>query len=227
MNAFGAMVIELIIGFTALFLFTKIVGKVQMSQITPFDFVSALILGELLGNAIYDEDVDLWNVLFATAIWGLLVYGTTMLTQKYKGLRKTLEGEPAIVIRQGQLQYKSLKKSKVDINQLQSMIRQMGCFSLQEVEYAIIETNGKVSVLKKSDHDTPTRKDLSLPRQPVLLPVTLVIDGELIMDNLREADKTEQWLMDRLQEQGIHSYSEVLYAEWNRKDDSRIFIQKY
>lgn len=227
MNEYTSTVLELGIGFIALFTFTKVIGKVQLSQITPFDFISALILGELLGNAVYDQEVSIWRVLFATVIWGVLVFSVTLLTQKIKSLRKTLEGEPSIVIRKGLLQYEVMRKNKLDINQLQGMARQQGCFSLRDVEYAILETNGTISVLKTVESATPTRKDLSLPKKEVLLPVTLILDGELVADNLEEAQRSETWLQQQMARQGVHSYKDVLYAEWNRQAEDPVYIQTY
>ena len=78
------LVVELTIGFAALFLMTKILGKTQFAQITPFDFISALILGEMVGNAIFDEDVTIWKVLFAILIWAVLIYSIEVLSQKCK-----------------------------------------------------------------------------------------------------------------------------------------------
>src|SRR5690554_2631897 len=102
--------IELVTGYFCLFFIMKLMGKNQMTQITPFDFISALILGELVGNAIYDNDIKLPKIIFAVLVWGLLIYFIEILTQKSKRLRKFFEGEPSIIIRKGKINYKLLKK---------------------------------------------------------------------------------------------------------------------
>lgn len=214
MNHYVSIVVELTIGFVFLFIVTKFQGKTQFSQITPFDFISAIILGELLGNAIYDHEVKLGEIAFAVALWGILVYVTEMVTQKFIGSRKLLEGEPNIVIRKGQIKYEALKKAKLDINQLQSLIRQQGYFSLREIEFAIIETNGMVSVLPKAVYDMPKNSDLKIKAEDPTLPVNLIIDGALVSENLREAGLDEQWLKKQLAQHKIHHYDEVLFAEW-------------
>lgn len=207
--------VELVCGLGILFVILKFLGKTQFSQITPFDFISALILGELVGNAVYDHEIKIKEIIFASLLWGLLIYLIEFITQKVKGSRKFLEGEPNIVIHNGKLKYEMLKKNKLDINQLQSLLRQAGCFSIQEVEYAILETNGMVSVLQKSDFGNPTRKDMNLPQQNVSLPTTLILDGEIVYDNLREAGVDEQWLKQTLKKQGIEKIEDVLFAEWH------------
>lgn len=205
---------ELLAGLILLFIVTKLLGKTQFSQITPFDFISALILGELVGNAVYDHEVKVQEILFSILIWGVLIYFVEMMTQKFNAARKVLEGEPNIVIQKGMIKYDTLKKSKLDMNQMLSLIRQQGYFSIQEVEYAILETNGMISVLPKSKFDTPTISDLNLPQKTVNLPVILILDGEVIKDNLQEAGKDEKWLHDQLAMQSITNPRDVLFAEW-------------
>ncbi|WP_394184682.1 DUF421 domain-containing protein [Metabacillus halosaccharovorans] len=214
MNGYLSTAIELISGFILLLLIIKVLGKTQFSQITPFDFISALILGELVGNAAYDDEVKLGQIAFAILLWGSIIYIVEMITQKFKGTRKFLEGEPNIVIHKGQIKFDALKKIKLDINALQSLIRQQGYFSIQEVEYAIMETNGVVSVLPKSEYDTPKSKDLKLNPKPPVLPITLIIDGEVVQDNLIELGFDENWLKDQLALQSITEYKDVIYAEW-------------
>ncbi|MEW9669874.1 YetF domain-containing protein [Ammoniphilus sp. 3BR4] len=217
MNHYLTLTIELILGFFALFFLMKLLGKNQFSQITPFNFISALILGELLGNAVYDHEVKMTEILFAVTLWGTLIFSVEKITQKYKGTRKFLEGEPNIVIRRGEIKYDTLKKSNMDLNQLKGLIRLQGYFSLDQVEYAILETNGMVSVLPKSQYATPSKSDFNMPIHPVELPVTLIIDGEVVYNNLKEAGVDEQWLKSQLSMQNIADYKEVVYAEWRNQ----------
>jgi len=225
MNEYFSIVIELFFGFILLFIIIKIVGKTQFSQITPFDFISALILGELVGNAAYDDQVKLGHITSAILFWGFLIYIVEIITQKYNGTRKILEGEPNIVIHKGKIKYDTLKKIKLDMNNLLSLVRLQGYFSIEEVEFAIMESNGMVSVLPKSQYDTPKNKDLNIPAKPANIPITLIIDGGIIYDNLNEAGLEEKWLKDQLAMQGIGAYKEVLYAEW--QEDKPLFVVKY
>lgn len=216
MTHYLSIATELFTGLILLFIVTKALGKTQFSQITPFDFISAMILGEMVGNAIYDHEVKVLEIVFATLFWGLLIFLVEIITQKFKGTRKFLEGEPNIVIRKGVIKYKTLKKCRLDINQLQSLIRQQGFFSIQEIEYAILETNGMVSVMPKSKFDIPKKVDFDFPEKKADLPVTLIIDGEVVYDNLREAGLNEEWLLKQLHKKGIKRYEEVLFAEWKK-----------
>lgn len=210
----GQLTTELIVGFLALFILTKILGKTQISQITPFDFISSIFLGELVGNAMYDDETSVWVILYAILIWGSLIYIIEIVSQKFKGSRKFLEGAPTIVIRKGMIDRDMLKKSKLDINQLQNLVRQKGYFGLKEVEYAILETNGSLSVMPKYEYGSPNRQDMRIysQEQPEL-PVTLILDGELNHDNLSTAGLSKKKLMEELHKQGYSTIKEVVYAE--------------
>lgn len=217
--SYTQMLVDTIFGFFALFLLTKILGKTQISQLTAFDFISAIILGELVGNALFDDNSGILQIGYVLLLWGSLLYITEIITQKFKSTRHLLEGSPEIVIRKGKLIRDVMKKNKLDINQLQHMLRGKDVFTLREVEYAILETNGTLSVLKKSDFQTPTRKDMKLAPQPTNLSVTLINDGEIIYDNLKERNLTEEWLMDELKEQGYDNVKDVFYAEYMKDEE--------
>jgi uncharacterized membrane protein YcaP (DUF421 family) len=206
----------LVIGYLFLFIMAKFLGKTQITQITPFDFISAIVLGELVGNALYDQETGIPEIFFAVTIWGTLIYTTEMLTQKYKRARKLLEGEPSIVIKKGKIIFEELKKNHLDINQLQHLLRAKDVFSIRECEYAILETDGTISALKKSLYSTPTIQDLNLPLNDAELSVTLILDGEVVWDNLKSINWDEAILMNEIKKFGVNGIKDVLYAEWKK-----------
>jgi len=216
------LTIELIIGFFALFAVTKFVRKSQINEITPFDFISAIVLGELLGNAIYDEKIKIWSVIYALVLWSTLMLIIEKTTQKFRKTRKLLEGDPAIIIRNGQIDFEVIKKEKLDVNELLSILRQKDAFSIREIEFAILEQSGNISVLKKSKYDTPTTEDMNLSYKPVYLSVTLILDGEVLNDNLTAIGFDENWLLDQVHMFGIQAIEDVFYADW--KQDEGIHV---
>lgn len=216
------LTVELIVGFFALFAVTKFVRKTQINEITPFDFISAIVLGELLGNAIYDEEVKIWTVIYAVIIWGTLIYIIEKITQKFRRTRKFLEGDPAIIIRDGQINYEVIKKEKLDINELLSILRQKDAFSIREIEFALLEQSGNISVLKKAKYETPIREDFNLKYKPSYLTITLILDGEILHDNLKAIGLDEKWLLRQVNIHGTKSIKEVFYADW--KEDEGIHV---
>ncbi|MCC5909393.1 MAG: DUF421 domain-containing protein [Clostridiaceae bacterium] len=216
------LTVELTIGFFALFAVTKLTGKSQINQITPFDFISAIVLGELLGNAIYDEKVRIWSIIYALMLWGVLMLTIEKLTQKFRRTRKFLQGEPAVIIRDGQIDFQVIKREKLDINELLSLLRQKDAFSIREIEFAILEQSGNISVLKKSKYNNPTTEDLNLFYKPMYLPITIILDGEILKDNLDAIGFDENWLLSQVYMLGVKNIEDVFYADW--KQDEGIHV---
>lgn len=219
------MFYETLFGITALFILTKILGKTQISQLTAFDFIAAIVLGELVGNALFDKKAGIKEIGFVILIWGVILFIIEMITQKYKGSRFLLEGKPALVIHKGELIYEELRKNKIDINEIQQLLRGKNVFAIQEVEYAVLETNGEMSVLKKPQFDTPTKEDMKIVPKKAEMAVGLINDGEIIYDNLEEIGKSEQWLRNELRKQDYERLEEVFYAEF--LEEKPLFIQPY
>ncbi|WP_223155207.1 DUF421 domain-containing protein [Alkalibacillus aidingensis] len=214
---FARITFETLVGFIALYTLSKVLGKSQITQITPFDFIAALVLGELVGNALYDPEVGVSMILYAIALWGILIFITEIITQKYRKSRKLLEGYPSLVIRRGEIQRDVMKKSKLDINQLMHLLRDKGVFSLQEVEYAVFETDGSINVLRKYIHQTPTNEVLNQAPKPVELPINIISDGEIIEENIDEIDWDIKQVKEEVKKQGL-TIEEVMYAEWSKEN---------
>jgi uncharacterized membrane protein YcaP (DUF421 family) len=212
------MMTKLLIGFILLFFFIRIAGQKVIGQFTPFHFIAAIVLSELLGNAVYERSISIIEILLAIAFWGGLLFLIEFIFQKSLFLREKLEGDPAILIRNGQIDFEQLKKSRMNINQLQSLLRQSEVFSIREVAYALMEPNGGLSVLKKSAYQKTTLEDLKLPNHTVHLPIAIIRDGELMSENFRAINKDEQWLNSELKMKGIERLEDVLFAEWLEGD---------
>ncbi|WP_430482104.1 DUF421 domain-containing protein [Rossellomorea marisflavi] len=222
---YTSIAVELIVGYFALLILTKVLGKTQITQISAFDFISALILGELVGNSLYDDKISVFQVLTAILIWGALIFVTEFFTQKSRKFRHLMEGTPAIVINKGIINYNALKKNHLDLNQLQHLLRAKDIFSVKECEYALLESNGTLSVIKKPLYDLVQRQDLSLPLKKASLPLSLIMDGEILYDNLKIAREDTQWLQAEINRHGFTSSKDVLYAEWTENEP--LFVQGY
>ncbi|WP_311439581.1 DUF421 domain-containing protein [Mesobacillus foraminis] len=217
--------LELLGGYILLFVVVKLLGKTQISQISPFDFVSALVMGELVGSAIYDPEAGFGMIVTGVLIWGALIYLTELLTQKSRKLRFKLEGRPSMIINKGRLDWREMKRNHLDLDQLLQLLRSKDVFSLKDVEYAILENNGSVSVLRKAEADQATCRDLDLQGIERVLPYTVISDGVVLQDNLQNAGVNEEWLQNKLKKQGHDRPEEISYAEYTPGDD--LYIQTY
>lgn len=219
------MLYETLFGVLALFILTKILGKTQISQLTAFDFIAAVVLGELVGNALFDKEAGILEIGYVILLWGIILYAIEMIAQKFKGSRFILEGKPSLVIHEGNIIYEEMRKNRIDINELQQMLRMKDVFALQEVEYAVLETNGELSVLKKAEYQSPTKKDLNVVPTKSHIAITVITDGEMIKDNLKEAGISEQLLLEELNNQNFTDVKDVFYAEF--LNGKKLFVLPY
>lgn len=211
---FIALTVELITGFVVLFIIIKILGKKIIEQITPFTFIAAIILSELLGNALYDEKVGVEYIIFSMTLWAIMIFTVEVLGQKSLLFRKVSEGKPPVLIHNGIINRDQLNKNHMNINQLQSLLRQSETFSIREVAYCYLEANGSISILKKTPKQKLQQEDIQLLPKTVCVPVTLIRDGELLNDELMEIGKSSNWLKKELKNQGVNDFRDVFLAEW-------------
>jgi uncharacterized membrane protein YcaP (DUF421 family) len=224
MHSFFSIAIELSVGLFALLILTKVMGRASLSESTPFDFISMIVVGDFVSDAIYDPETHIFKVIFAILFWGVLIYIIDIVTLKFHQTRGFFESQPALVINKGKIDRNVLKKNRVDMNHLQMLLRDRDIFSFREIEFAILEPNGKVSVIRKPEYETTKRGDLDLANRSVSVPITLISDGVIINRNLDRFGKTEQWLISELKKQSIEDPKKVMIAEWRNEDG--LFVQK-
>ena len=137
---------KLVIGFVALMTVVRLLGKKQLSEMTPFDIIYLLVFGGILEESIYDEKVSILMVVFAVAVWAIVIYAIEKLVQKSNRMRIILQGEPDRIIANGKLNKKLIDKNQLEMEQLRSMLRKEGIFSLREVRDLYIEPGGDMTV---------------------------------------------------------------------------------
>lgn len=219
------LTIELIVGFFFLFIIVKFVGRKIISQISPFTFIAAIVLGELLGNALYDHKIGVFYIIYSMTIWGGMLFVVEILSQKFLSFRGVVEGKPSALIKNGIVDREALRKNRMNINQLQSLLRQSETFSMREVAFCYLEANGSISILKKSKYQKTTQEDFNMPSKVVSVPVTLIRDGEVLWDEIFDLGFDESWLKSQLITQQITDYKDVFIAEWLQGDG--LFVQSF
>jgi len=213
------------IGFCVLLFLTRILGKKQMGQLTIFTYINGIALGNIAGNMVVDKDISIIDSITGLTVWVLLTIIVEVLSLKSAKARTILDGEPAIVIKKGKIMYDVLTSQRLNIDDLTMLLRTNNVFSIKDVEYAILEPNGQLSVLKKPEIEQVTKKDLNLPPQDILyIPTEIIVDGKLVEKNLKEIGQTCEWLYQKLKQAGLNSVSQVIYAEV--QSDGSLYIDK-
>lgn len=219
----GSVFIRSIVTIVVLFLLAKVMGKKQISQLNLFDY----IVGITIGSVAADISLDL-NKSFLDGVICMLVFGLTgalvsYVTLKSIKLRRFFTGTPSIIIENGKIIEEGLKKVKFDINDLMEELRGAGYFNIDEVAYAVMETNGKISFLPKDGDKLVTKKDMDLKIIPSSLVANIIIDGKIMMNNLKAMNKDEKWLSHELKVLGYKDIDEILLATLDSNDKIMVY----
>lgn len=195
-----------------LFLITKLMGKKQVSELSLFDYVIGISIGNFTAEMVMNFDYQYINGIMAIVSFGIVSYLVSIITMKSIKLRRLLIGVPTVIIEDGKISLEALKSTKLDINDLLEQCRTMGYFDITQISYAILEVNGKMSILPKSDYQVPNLVDLNIKTDKAYLSVNIIIDGKLMEENLKNSNKNEKWLKDELKKQGYSNYNNILLA---------------
>ena len=203
-----------IISLISLFIATKILGKKQVSELSLFDYCIGISIGNFTAEMILVLDNQIVNGVVAILTFGILGYLFSYLATKSIILRRFLFGTPTIIMENGKISYNALKKLNIDINDFLEQARNEGYFNIEELSYAIMEANGKISFLEKDEYKKPTKKDLKLKKQKEYLVSNIIIDGKLMKENIKATDQTLIWFKNQLEKMGYTSYENILLATY-------------
>ncbi|RPF52192.1 YetF domain-containing protein [Aquisalibacillus elongatus] len=198
------LILRLFLAFFILLVLARLMGKKEISQLTFFNFVSAISIGAIAASFAIDSSLSIRNGIIALLSWTVFTLLMGYIDIKFKKVRKYSTGEPIIVIKEGKIMEESLQHSRLDMDSLKALLRKKNVFNLTDVKYAIFETSGELSVMKYSDS----------PNQTVYPTATEVVsDGVINYKNLSRLDLDEKWVKEKLNQNGIQSLDEVFYAE--------------
>lgn len=213
------------VGFTVLLIVTRLLGKKQIGQMTFFTYITGIAMGNIAAELAVHKDVTLPAGITGLILWTLFTFIVEYISLKSGKARVILDGEPTIVIRKGVIQEKAMGQMRLNMDDLTMLLRNNNVFSIQDIDYAIMEPNGKLSVLKKPLQENVTKGDMQIQAQSRLyMPTEIIVDGRVIMKNLREVGLTQAWLNDQLHSFGINDEKEVLLAEL--QSDGNLFVEK-
>lgn len=207
-------ILRTLLGFGVLFLLTRVLGKKQLSQMTFFTYITGIALGNIAGDMVVHRDIKLIDGVTGLTVWAFLTLTIEYIALKSSKARILLDGEPTIIIKQGKINEKAMKSNKLNMDDLTMLLRIKNVFSIKEVDYAILEPNGQISVLKKLEYENVINKDTGIPLTPrKFLPSELIVDGRIVKKNMIELSLSEDWLANELKKKGFSRFEEVFYAE--------------
>ena len=195
-----------------LFILAKLIGKKQVSQLNLFDYIIGITIGSIVADISLDLEKNLFSGVLCLISYGILSILVSYVTMKSIILRRFFIGVPTILIENNKIIEGGLKKSKLDINELLSEARSQGYFNLEDIEYAIMETNGSISFMPVSSSSPATKKDVNAKINKESLVANVIIDSKVLEENLKGMKKDKKWLDSILKKQGYNNYDNIMLA---------------
>ncbi len=204
--------VRALILFLIVFFSVRLMGKREVGQLQPYEFVIAIMIANLASVPMAETGIPLLHGV-VPILTLLLVHALfTLLTLKSKTAQRIICGTPTIIIAKGYILEDSMRTAGYSFSDLMEQLRTSGYFSLNDVEYAILETSGQISVIPKGSVKPVVAKDLNLQVEPDKLPWSIIVDGSVQYDELRKSGHDEAWLAQQISSLGFQEPSRVLFA---------------
>lgn len=203
--------IQTIISITVLFLLAKWIGCRQISQMSIFDYINGITIGSIAAEVAVTKENVLEALLAMTMYAGATVI-LSIISEKSMRLRRIIIGKPYVLYHNERFYYENMKKNKIDLHEFLMAARSDGYFDLSEIQDAILESNGKISFLPKSEHKPITPKDLTLKPEKSYVFSNIIMEGKIMSDNLRHIGRDEKWLRKQMDIHAIKDEKGVFLA---------------
>ncbi|HEY9061322.1 MAG TPA: DUF421 domain-containing protein [Pseudobacteroides sp.] len=216
--------IRTLILFLIVVIVMRAMGKRQIGQLQPFELAVAIMISELAAVPMQNTGIPLVNGIIP--IITLLVAQITLSLISLKSIkaRSIICGRPNILIENGKINEVNLRKELYTMNDLLEQLRIKGTSNISDVEYAILETNGQLSIIPKSQKRPLTPEDIKIETNYEGIPLDLVIDGDVNYNNLKKAKLDEKWLMNELNNCGINNTKDALFVSLD--SSGKVYFQK-
>lgn len=191
-----------------LFIIAKIMGHRQVSQLDFFDYIIGITIGSVAAEMATELETP-WKPAIAMVVYGSFAFSLNIITNKFPRTRKYINGTPTILMNNGKLYRKNIKKAKLDLSEFLMMCREQGYFDLNDIQTAVFEHNGKLTVLPKSLNRPATPEDLNLNPKEDNINTEIIMDGRILNENLKRMGLDLTWLNKQLKAQGYRNSKEI------------------
>ncbi|QRG69065.1 YetF domain-containing protein [Brevibacillus choshinensis] len=213
-----------LLAFLIMMVIARLLGKQTIAQMTYHDFVAAITLGALTANLAFNVQMKIGHMITVLLTFTVIAYLLMILALKNRSLRKWISGQPTMIIQNGKILEGNMRKLKLSLDTLNQELRERNIYNIEEVQFAVLELNGEISILRKPEYLPVTRKDLKLKAGRQWFPIELIMDGKIIQDNLRQNNLTIEWLMSQVQKKGL-TIAQVNYAV--KSSNGQVYFDRY
>lgn len=206
----------------SLFVIAKIMGHKQISQLDFFDYITGITIGSIAAELATELEKP-WKPFVAMVIYGTVAVALSLLTSKLPRIRKYINGTPTIIMNGGKIYRKNLKKAKLDLSEFLMLCRQEGYFNLKDIQTAIFEYNGRITVLPVSTKRPMNPLDMNIIPEVETINTEVIMDGSVLDGNLKRLGLDKNWLKGELKQQGINSEKQVFLALCDNNNQLTVF----
>ena len=197
--------------FILLWVFVHLLGKQTIAQRTYHLYIASITMGTIAGNLAFNIKIKFLYFILAMIIMGAVVFILNLVAVRNTRFGKWIAGEPVALIQNGQILEESMQRMGYSLDSLKQALRGKDIFHFDEVECAILEINGSLSVLKKTQYQTTTKQDLAIRSSAGTIPIEMVYDGKILYENLSKQTYDDEWLMAELKKRNL-SVIDISYA---------------
>lgn len=217
------VILTALLSAVTLFILAKLMGHKQIVQLDLFDYITGITIGSIAAELATELENPI-KPLIAMIVYGLIAVCLSILTSKFPRIRKYINGTPTILMNDGKLYRKNMKKARLDLSEFLVLCRQSGYFDLSAIQTAIFEYNGQLTILPTSGQRPATPDDLSLTPPPAFIFTELIMDGKIMGENLHRKGLDEQWLQKQLELQGYHSAKEIYLGLCDQNNQLSLYV---
>ncbi|MGG3925480.1 DUF421 domain-containing protein [Metabacillus fastidiosus] len=219
-------ILRAIVAFFFLVIVAKILGQRTLSQLRLLDFVIALVIGNIIAHPLSDEQLGMKGSVTTTSVLVILYLGGIFMILKWQWFRRIINHAPVTIVQNGEILYKGLKKARISIDVLLEELREAKVEDVKKVALAIWESNGKISFFLDPKYEPLTPASLQMETEPFDLPRTIIKEGKINFEELKQIDKDKIWVVSSLERIYQTEVKNVLLATIDRKHNMRVFLYK-
>lgn len=224
---FLKVILTSILSIISLFIIAKMMGHKQVAQLDFFDYITGITIGSIAAELATDLEAESpWKPLISMIIYGAVSVGLSVITRRFPKTRKYINGSPTILMNNGKIYRKNMKKSKLDLSEFLIMCREQGYFDLNNIQTAVFEHNGKLAILPVSKSRPVTPADMNLTPEPAHISTEIIMDGEIMGENLKRMGLDTVWLDKQLKIQGYKNAKEIYLGLCDEKNILTLFAVK-
>lgn len=219
---FIKVILTSLLSAVSLFVIAKITGHKQMAQLDFFDYITGITIGSIAAELATELEAP-WKPLIAMTIYGLVALGLTILAHKFPKTRKYVNGTPTIVMDNGKLYRNNMKKAKLELSEFMVLCRQEGYFNINDIETAVFEYNGRITILPKSEKRPLTPEDMNITPKKAEICTEIIMDGRILHENLKRLGLDLTWLDKQLKKQKYSNAKEIYLGICDKNNNLTLF----